>query len=271
MTFHDDNHTPYQHGEPSLIEEKPKARRKPAPVEGQGDDWTNLPGFQPPDGVGTVASEPDTLLSKAVPVEYDIRADELVTVDAAPTVEDDPFSPENLALSQDFGGMTETKRLLTVVRVGKPRKEAFVRTSDKSENWIVGSVLELKDQGDETYWVTPKVRDALIGEPCLKAVRLILAVDRQGVPFLWKIAMPDPNGRSQPWVDSAIEAANRAKSEWVRMAWLNGMYETTVAPGIKAKPVWPSEPMKELLNIAFRGRVVSSLDHPIIRTLRGQD
>ena len=89
-----------------------------------------------------------------------IKADELEMVEPPPTlVVDDPFSPENLAISQDFGGMTETKRLLTTVRVGKPSKESWVRTSPDTNHWIVGSVLELKSDGDETYWLLPKIRD----------------------------------------------------------------------------------------------------------------
>ena len=186
--------------------------------------------------------------------------------------DDDPFSPENLKVSQDFAGMTQTRKLLTAVRVGKPNKEAWVRTSCNPEHWIVGSVLELKDQGDETYWLLPAVRDALIGEPCMKAVRLILSVDRQGTPFFWKIAMPDPTGRSQPWVDSMNEAAEIAKSQWVRAAWsmATRAYETTVAE-IKAEPKWPVESLRDLLNIAFRGRIVNSLDHPVLRNLRGQE
>lgn len=190
--------------------------------------------------------------------------------ESAPAVADDPFSPENLALSQDFGGMTETKRLLTVIRVGKPSKEAYVRTSPNPAHWIVGSVLELKSDGDETYWVTPLIRDALIGEPCLKAVRLILSVDRPGNPFFWKVGMPDPNGRPQPWVDSMMDAANVARNQWTRVAWNNSTrgYEVTVAK-IQADPKWPTEPMNELLNIAFRGRIVTSLDHPVVQSLRG--
>lgn len=185
-------------------------------------------------------------------------------------VVDDPFSPENLKLSQDFSGMTETRRLLTVVRVGKPRKETYVRTSPIVEHWIGGCVLELKDEGDETYWVVPALHAALSGEPCLKPVRLILSVDRPGNPFFWKIAMPDATGRSQPWIDSMMDAAIIAKKQWVRVAWSGSTraYEVTVA-SIQAEPKWPTESVHELLNIAFRGRVVTSLDHPILRTLRG--
>jgi hypothetical protein len=184
----------------------------------------------------------------------------------------DPFSPQNLAIAQNFSEQTQTKRLLTTVRVGRPKKEAWVRTSADPDHWIIGTILELKDQGEETYWVTPNVRDDLIGEPCLKAVRLILTVDRSGNPFFWKIALPDPSGRSQPWVDSMVEAATVAKSKWVRVAWSMATRnnEVTVA-GIQAEPKWPTETIGELLNIAFKGRIVSDLNHPVLLQLRGQE
>jgi len=99
-----------------------------------------------------------------------------------------------------------------------------------------------------------------------------LAVDRQGNPFFWKVGMPDPNGRSQPWVDSMMDAVNLAQTKWVRVAWSMSTrgYELTEAE-IKADPKWPVESLSDLLNIAFRGRVVSTMEHPILRTLRGQD
>jgi hypothetical protein len=36
------------------------------------------------------------------------------------------------------------------------------------------------------------------------------------------------------------------------------------------EPVWPEEPFNELLRIAFRDRIISSPDHPVVKRLRGQ-
>lgn len=237
--------------------EVPRSQPSPSPLPNDGGRKRGRPSDRPDSPADNFKT--DESISRQTPAETQ-------NDDA------DPFSPQNLAIAQSFATMTETKRLLTTVRVGKPNKEAWVRTSTDPDHWIVGSVLELKDQGDETYWLTPAVRDALIGEPCLKAVRLILAVDRPGNPFFWKIALPDPSGRSQPWVDSMVEAATVAKSKWVRVAWSMATrgYEVTTAE-IKAEPKWPTESIRELLNIAFRGRIVSDVDHPVLRALRGQD
>lgn len=193
-----------------------------------------------------------------------------VTANSAADDDNDPFSPRNLAITQNFTELTETKRLLTSVRVGKPNREAWFRASTNPEHWIVGTVLELKGVSEETFWVTHSLRDELSGEPCVKLVRLILCVDRAGNPFFLKAAHTDPHGRSQPWAESLLEAATAAKTMWVRVVWsqTTRCYEVSTA-AIQAEPKWPTESIHELLRIAFRGRVIDTLDHPVIRQLRG--
>jgi hypothetical protein len=34
-------------------------------------------------------------------------------------------------------------------------------------------------------------------------------------------------------------------------------------------PVWPDKPLPEIMQIAFRDRVVDSENHPVVRRLRG--
>ncbi len=208
------------------------------------------------DGIHSM-SDPETALSES-------------RIDPTP-YDDDPFSPKNLALAQNFGALTETRRLLTSVPVGKPKKESWVRASQREDHWVVGSILELKAQ-NEFYWVVPEFREALVGEPCMKSMRLVLSVDRQGNPFFWPIGLPDSSGRSQPWIDSMTQAATQAIKKWVRVAWSSATmnYEVHIAE-IAHEPVWPKETISELLKITFRDKIVSSLDHPIIKSLRGQE
>lgn len=187
--------------------------------------------------------------------------------------DENPFSPKNLAISQNFSEMTVTRRLLTSIPVGKPDKEAFVRTSPDPNHWISGSVLLLDSGLDkEFYWVVPAVRDQLTGEPCLRQVLLVLGVTRRNTPFFWPISMPDSNGRSHPSAISQMEAATAAKSAYVRIYWSKEEGDNIVEVAkFQAQPVWPTESLQELLSIAFRDRVISSLDHPAIRQLRGQE
>jgi hypothetical protein len=62
-----------------------------------------------------------------------------------------------------------------------------------------------------------------------------------------------------------------AMTRWVRVkANLNlGAYEITVAESVIAEPVWSELPFGELVRIAFRDRIVTTLDHPVVQRLRG--
>jgi len=36
------------------------------------------------------------------------------------------------------------------------------------------------------------------------------------------------------------------------------------------EPTWPELSMREILSLAFRDKLITSLDHPIVRGLRGE-
>ena len=35
-------------------------------------------------------------------------------------------------------------------------------------------------------------------------------------------------------------------------------------------PEWPEEGFQHLVNVAFKGRFIQTLDHPVVRRLRGE-
>ena len=50
-----------------------------------------------------------------------------------------------------------------------------------------------------------------------------------------------------------------------------GSYECLLAVNAKAEPEWPAESFEDLLKIAFRDRFIQSLDHEVLRKLRGEE
>lgn len=36
------------------------------------------------------------------------------------------------------------------------------------------------------------------------------------------------------------------------------------------EPDWPATGFEDILNIAFRGRFIDSIDHPVLRKIRGE-
>src|SRR5262249_12734467 len=101
---------------------------------------------------------------------------------------------------------------------------------------------------------------------------LFTAINRQGVLFLWPIRLPGADGKVDGWSQSALEAAQKARSGWVRVsANLSlGAYEVWEATGEFGEPDWPDKSFRELLHLAFKGKLIECPDHPVLRRLRGE-
>jgi hypothetical protein len=181
---------------------------------------------------------------------------------------DDPFNVDKLRLDQDFIEQAGVKKLLRTVPVRRPHPQDFVRVHAGVEYRATLAIIEIRDDR-ETYLLTPDIARELPGEYVMAA--LYTAISRQGVVHLWPVKLPAPDGRTNEWHRSAAEAAELAMKRWVRLKANMGLgaYEITVAESVMAEPEWPELPFCELLRIGFRDRYVGSLDHPLIKRLRG--
>jgi hypothetical protein len=180
---------------------------------------------------------------------------------------DAAFDPSSLRLTQDFAAIGVKKALMTVP-VRKPSKQEFIRVHPAEEYRLQTALLELKEER-ETYLVSPELWGELANEIAPKVI--FTSISRQGVVSLWSVRLPDANGRLDDWNQSALDAANLAMSEWVRVTanMSLGAYEVFAAPPGIPEPTWPEYSFTQLLNIAFRGRFIQDLDHPVLRRLRG--
>jgi hypothetical protein len=128
-----------------------------------------------------------------------------------------------------------------------------------------------REETDDVYFVPKPMRDAF-DEGQLKQVRLQLTISRRGTLFIWPIPLVvDGRSMGRTWHESALKAAEIAKNKWLRIAAdksLSG-YRVHLAEGEIPEPTWPHHSFSELLEIAFEGRIVQSVDHPVIRDLRG--
>lgn len=179
------------------------------------------------------------------------------------------FSIDSLRLSTNFGERFAVKKLLVTVPVRKPNKSVFFRVRD-GEKWeFLAFILENKEAG-ETYLLTQDV--AAIVPESARPVRLYSAIDRRGNPMLIPLPLPGEDGRRNIWHDSLSQAIERAKHRWVRVianmsAGANDVLESQAALG---DPEWTEHTMNQLVEIAFRGKIVSSIDHPVIQELLGR-
>jgi hypothetical protein len=180
----------------------------------------------------------------------------------------DPWDVERLRTPQNYAETSGTKKLLIKVPVRKPPPQSFIRVHPNEAFRVNVPVVVLKEDR-EFYLVGPDMRGELVNE--VVEMTMFTAVDRQGNVFFWPVPMPSPDGRKQEWHRSAREAAELAIPQWVRVVpnmALQG-YDVISATGILTDPVWPDVPFKELLKIAFRDYRIDTVDHPLVRRLRG--
>ena len=186
-----------------------------------------------------------------------------------PLAEPSRFDPASLRLSQNFMSTTGVKRLTTTIPVRKPNKQDFVRVHTDPAFRLETMVLELKEER-ETYLVSQDLWPELISELTPKV--LFTAINRQKVLFLWPVRLPNEDGRQDNWNASALEAADFAQKDWVKVsANMNlGAYEIYKASGELAEPEWPNIDFMKILEVAFKGQYITDLNHPALRRLRGE-
>ena len=180
-----------------------------------------------------------------------------------------PFDPKSLSVTHTGGENFAVKKVHTVIAVRKPSPKEWVRAHSSPEYQISVAILEDSDNG-VTYIATPDIASEFPAEFKLSGLRL--AVNRQGSPFLWKHPLLDPEGRDNLWNASHREAVETAKTEWVKMGSNRnlGAYQCQIAPNLKVEPEWPDLDLQQLLEIAFRGRLISTRDHILLQQLRGE-
>jgi hypothetical protein len=191
---------------------------------------------------------------------------------AAPPSPPDPFDPAALRLSQDFTANLGVKKALITVPVDKPGKAWFSRVHPDPAYHLETYLIELKEERGESYLVSRDLWPELAGESTLVPRVLYTAVNRQGVLFLWKVGLPGPDGKENPWHKSLHEAARMAKEGWVRVTANMGLggYDVFQATGDLPEPQWPELPFQQILRVAFKDRYIDALDHPVLRRLRGE-
>jgi hypothetical protein len=180
----------------------------------------------------------------------------------------DPFSPENLRLDQSFTETVAVKKLLTTIPVRKPGRQVFFRVHPNPEYRDSFPMIDLKDDREE-YIVARHLVPELATELVHK--QLCLAITRQGTVFFLPLRLPGSDGKDMEWWRSMREHAERAQTHWIRVISNQelGAYEALQAADNLSEPEWPGLKFWDLIKIAFKDYLITSLDHPVVKRLRG--
>jgi hypothetical protein len=126
----------------------------------------------------------------------------------------DMFAPKNLRVSQDFDEQADVETIHGTIPVRKPNKHEFVRVRS-GEEWKIKIAVIESGEDRELNVVIPGLAKTVSEE--VATVWLRLAVNLNGVPFLWPLKI-SKDGKSNPWNQSAMVAADTATTRWVRVS-----------------------------------------------------
>lgn len=172
----------------------------------------------------------------------------------------------SLTLNQNFQQMAGLKKTVSPVPMMKPGRQTWFTVCPDGKGSRQMAVVEDKES-HQFYILDPTLCDELAGEWSLRLV--VLCQTRNGSNFLWPLKLPDCDGRSDSWSASAMEALSAGKGKWIRLrANIElGGYEviTGIAP---VDASWPGD-VDAVFKKALAGRIISTLDHPLVKKLRG--
>jgi hypothetical protein len=157
--------------------------------------------------------------------------------------------------------------------VAKPKKGWWFRVHSEYEREVFA--VEDPTDRDKLYVVFPHAAHGVPPE-LLKTKLLVAGITRQAVPFVWPLSMPAEDGSTFDAWETAREAAKLACEHWLTMSWdkASGRYITKKALGDFGEPQWLDAneyPFEKWIKIAFRGRIISDVDHVLLKALRGEE
>jgi hypothetical protein len=181
------------------------------------------------------------------------------------------FFEELESLRLPLDGTTDAagvQEVLSQVPVGRRGPVDFFRIHPDPNMSLLTTIYEDKATR-ETFFVAPNMREALLEQA--KPRLIVTGTTTRRVIFLWPLTVPEEMGRGNPWHSTAWQAYELAKTNWTRMASDRHLqaYRIYQAEGQLPEPDWPNKTLSELLEIAFRGRIIDVEDHPIIKQIRG--
>jgi hypothetical protein len=182
-----------------------------------------------------------------------------------------PFDPANLRLDQSYTETVGVNKLITTIPVRRPNKQTFFRVHPGGEWRDNFPIIDLKDDREEYIVAKPLVPE-LFTEIVYKQLRL--GITRQGNLFFLPLPLPGPDGKDNPWWSSLRELADRAETNWIRVISNKelGAYEALQASDALSEPAWDLQGLKfwDLIEIAFKKFLITDIEHPVVKRLRGR-
>jgi hypothetical protein len=124
----------------------------------------------------------------------------------------------------------------------------------------------LQMEGRDPYLVAPAVAQQRADEDTIRPVLIVRYVTMGGEEGLWPLKLNPAEGRSNRWNTSALNILEIAESgKWVRLVNAGKSFRHQVSPRTfeETPPKYSDRSFDDLINEAFKDRIVVDLDHEI--------
>jgi hypothetical protein len=174
-----------------------------------------------------------------------------------------------LRLPTDYEALAGVEPAHLTIKIRKPNRQEWFRIHPDPE-WTFPTLMFMNQEDNELFLVDRPLQPALASE--LRPMAIYTTITRAGHIFLWPIPMPGADGHHNDWHRSALMGAERSRTQWIRLASDRslGAYEVFTTKATLSDPVWPSLSREQIYERAFRDRIIRSLDHPVLKRLRGE-
>ena len=153
------------------------------------------------------------------------------------------------------------------VEVRTPHKGELVHTHP-SEEFRTIDTYWIKDSSGEMHQIAsellPRLASQAGGKLKVAHIRMALTTTVGGSLFLWPVNLHPGSF----WTPSASGAIREASKGWTEICRDGGCYSWSDPLAISIKPAWPYLKVAQILEMAFYGRCIDSLNDPLLKTLR---
>ena len=168
-------------------------------------------------------------------------------------------------MSDDLMGV----EMKSPIEVRKPGKQMFFR-SHPSPDCRLDTALLWNEEEMRWYMLSPTILPQ-IGEE-LTPVRIVRCIDLYSDEFLWPVKLPLSDGRTSNWTISAQIAVSESTARWIRMTadMRKQKYRISLGGIDLPEPNWSERTLSDLINEGFHEYYITTMDHPVIKKLRGR-
>lgn len=177
------------------------------------------------------------------------------------------FQLDAIKATTGHGALATVEQM--VYHVNRPGKHDFFFIHPDPSHRVAVFLIEDKENNDY-YLVMPDIANQVPGDYVVKI--LVMYITRGGSVGLWPVKAPTEEGKLDSWNESATNIVNEHSEKWIRLRSNRslGAYDCVIAKGEIPDPDWPEITYEEVVEKAFKGKIIDDIDHPMLKNLRGE-